>query len=96
MHFLIRYIFLGISVDSLFLTYLLCGDRMTYYRNLEDINPLFDSGGEGELNKKKQVFQSQLPWYTTEVAAQAREVDGNQKTTRETLTILQKDLSFAE
>ena len=42
-HFLIRYIFLCISLDSLFHTYLVCGDRMTYYRNLEDFNPLSDS-----------------------------------------------------
>jgi len=44
MHFLIRYIFLCISLDSPFHTYLLCGDRMTFYRNLEDFNPLFNTG----------------------------------------------------
>jgi len=43
MHFLIRYRFLTISVVSTFHTYLLCGDRTTFYRNLEDINPLFDN-----------------------------------------------------
>jgi len=54
------------------------------------------SRGEGESNKKKQVVQSQLPWYAMGVATQAREVNGNRKTTRETLMILQKDLGFAE
>lgn len=53
-------------------------------------------GGDGESNKKKRVYQSQLPWYTVEIAAQAREVDGNRKINRETLAILQKDLRFAE
>ena len=43
-HFLIRYIFLSISIVSPFHTYLHCGDRTTFYRNLEDFNPLSDSG----------------------------------------------------
>jgi len=38
--FLIRYISLGISIDSLFHAYLHCGDRTTFYSNLKDINPL--------------------------------------------------------
>jgi hypothetical protein len=36
-----------------------------------------DERGEGETNKKKRVYQSQLPWYATEVEAQGREVDKN-------------------
>jgi hypothetical protein len=51
---------------------------------------------DGESNKKKRVYQSQLPWYSAEVAAEAREVDENRKKTRETLAIFQKDYSFAE
>lgn len=52
--------------------------------------------GEGESNKKKRVYQSQLPWYTTEMAAEAKEIDENRKKTRETLAVFQKDLNFAE
>jgi hypothetical protein len=36
---------------------------------------------DGESNKKKRVYQSQLPWYSAEVAAEAREVDKNRKKT---------------
>jgi len=54
------------------------------------------SGEEDESNKKKQVYQSQLPWYMAEVTAQAREVDRSQRATQETLAILQKDLNFAK
>jgi hypothetical protein len=52
--------------------------------------------GEGESNKKKRIYQSQLPWYTAEVEAQAKEVDGNRKRTRDILATVQKDLAFAE
>jgi len=38
--FLIRYIFLYISLVSPFLLTSIVGDRTTYYRNLKDINPL--------------------------------------------------------
>ena len=51
---------------------------------------------DGESNKKKRVYQSQLPWYTAEIAAEAREVDENRRKTRETLAVFQKDLNFAE
>lgn len=40
------------------------------------------AGGEGESNKKKWVYQSQLLWYPAEVEAQSREVDKNRKLTR--------------
>jgi hypothetical protein len=52
--------------------------------------------GEGESNRKKRVYQSQLPWYAAEVATEARELDENRKKTRETLAVFQKDLNFAE
>jgi len=52
--------------------------------------------GEGESNKKKQVYQLQLLWYLAEVKAQSREVDKNRKLTRETLSTIQKDLRFAK
>jgi hypothetical protein len=55
-----------------------------------------DDRGEGEMNKKKRVYQSQLPWYTAEVEVQGREVDENRNKTRETLGVFQKDLGFAE
>jgi len=52
--------------------------------------------GEQESNKRKQVYQLQLLWYPAEVEAQSREVDENRKLTRETLTIIQRDLGFAK
>jgi hypothetical protein len=52
--------------------------------------------GEGESNKKKRIYQSQLPWYTVETNAQNREVDENRKKTREILRIFQRDITFAE
>jgi hypothetical protein len=55
-----------------------------------------DEQGEGETNKKKRVYQLQLPWYATEVEAQGREVDENRKKTRHILGIFQKDITFAE
>jgi hypothetical protein len=40
-------------------------------------------GREGESNRRKRVYQSQLSCYTTEVAAEAKEVDKNCKKTRD-------------
>ncbi|KAF8218694.1 hypothetical protein L208DRAFT_1348443, partial [Tricholoma matsutake] len=51
---------------------------------------------DGESNKKKHVYQSQLPWYNAELDAESKEVDENRKKMRETLAIFQKDLNFAE
>ena len=44
--------------------------------------------GEGESNKKKCLYQLQLPWYTVETNAQNHEVDKNWKKMREILRIL--------
>jgi hypothetical protein len=52
--------------------------------------------GEGESNKKKRIYQSQLPWYTVEANAQKQEVDENRKKTREILRVFQRDITFAE
>jgi hypothetical protein len=52
--------------------------------------------GEGESNKKKQIYQSQLPWYTVETNAQNHKVDKNCKKTKEILRIFQHDITFAE
>jgi hypothetical protein len=47
--------------------------------------------GEGESNKKKRVFQSKLPWYELEVEAQHKEINENQRKTRQILGVFQKN-----
>lgn len=48
--------------------------------------------GEGESNKKKHIYQSQLPWYTIKTNAQNCEIDENHKKTREILGVFQQDI----
>ena len=44
---------------------------------------------EGESNKKRHIYQSELPWYMVKMNAQGCEVDKNRKKTRETLRVFQ-------
>ena len=51
---------------------------------------------EGESNKKRHIYQSDLPWYTVETDTQNHKIDENRKKTRETLRVFQWDITFAE
>ncbi|KAF8237922.1 hypothetical protein L208DRAFT_1506323 [Tricholoma matsutake] len=48
------------------------------------------------IQKPQRIYQSQLPWYTTKVEAQAKELDENRKRMRDALATIQKDLVFTE
>ena len=43
--------------------------------------------GEGESNKKRCIYQSQLPWYTVKTNAWNYKINENHKKTRETLRV---------
>jgi hypothetical protein len=50
----------------------------------------------GHSNKKRRVYESQMPWYSTELEARKKEATEHQSITREYLKIFARDYAFAK